>query len=230
MSSSMTQRRAAKFLSVNRKTIVRKFRFEAAQAEIRHQKFLRKLSDRDEKINYVQFDDLETSEHSKCKPLSVAIAVEPVSRKILSVKVSQMPAKGLLARVAIKKYGYRKDMRHLGWTALMEDLKGILKKDAVLLSDENPHYARFVQAHLPDASHQTVKGRRATVAGQGEMKEGWRDPLFALNHTCASLRANMSRLVRKTWSNTKNKQGLEDHLKLYVDYHNRWLAPQEVKV
>ena len=45
-------------------------------------------------LDYVQFDDLETSEHTKCKPLSVALAVDPKTRKILNFKVNQMLLQG----------------------------------------------------------------------------------------------------------------------------------------
>jgi hypothetical protein len=38
------------------------------------------------------------------------------------------------------------------------------------------------------------------------------------------LRANLNRLFRKTWCTTKNKQGLIDHLSLYVEFHNRVLT------
>jgi len=40
-----------------------------------------------------------------------------------------------------------------------------------------------------EATHRTVKGRRGSIAGQGELKKIGFDPLFSLNHTCAMLRA-----------------------------------------
>jgi hypothetical protein len=39
------------------------------------------------------------------------MAVEFKTRRILSYRVSRMPAKGLLAKMARKKYGFRKDER-----------------------------------------------------------------------------------------------------------------------
>ena len=172
----------------------------------------------------IQFDDLETSEHTKCKPLSVALAIDPVNRKILSFQVSQMPAKGHLARFALQKYGYRKDERAEGWDKLMKDLKPLVAETVEFKSDENPHYPKFVSRHFPDATHITVKGGRGAIAGQGELKKLKYDPLFALNHTCAMLRANLNRLFRRTWCTTKNRQGLMDHLALYVTYHNTVLT------
>jgi transposase-like protein len=221
--SSVSQRRAAIILGVNRKTAVRKFRFLARQGDVDQEHFLKKLSEKP--VSFVQFDDLETSEHTKCKPLSVALAIEPKSRKILGFQVSTMPAKGLLAAPALRKYGPRPDERSLGWDALFKSLQPVVRPDAEWLSDENPHYPRHLRRHHPLATHRTVEGQRGRSDGQGELKKIGFDPLFSLNHTCAMLRANLNRLVRKTWCTTKTKQGLIDHLSIYVRYHNRVLTP-----
>ena len=220
--SGISQRRAAKILCVNPKTVVRRFRFFASQAKLKHQKWLREQPKHE--LREIQFDDLETSEHTKCKPLSVALAVDPKSRKILSFQVSQMPAKGHLARIAFYKYGYRQDERSVGWDALMKDLVPLVHPKAKFTSDQNPHYPKFLLKHHPHASHVAVKGGRGCIAGQGELKKLKHDPLFYLNHTCAMMRANLNRLFRKTWCNTKNRQGLSDHLAIYVHYHNTVLV------
>ncbi len=212
-------------LGVNRKTIVRKFRFLAGLRKVENESFIqREYSPHSRKLAYVQFDDLETSEHSKCKPLSVALAVEPKSRRILSFKVSQMPAKGPLARIARKKYGKRADQRRGGWNQMFLDLKSIVRPDARFLSDQNPHYPLILKHHFPFATHDTVKGQRGCIAGQAELKKIGFDPLFSLNHTCAMLRANLNRLFRRTWCTTKTRLGLIQHLDLYVAFHNRVLT------
>jgi hypothetical protein len=223
LTSGVSQRRAAMILNVNRKTVVRKFRFMASQARLSQQEYREELS-RGPLLQAVQMDDLETSEHSKCKPLSVALAVEPVSRKILGFQVSQMPARGVLADFSRKKYGRRKDFRTKGWSRLFESLKPLVNEKAVWFTDENPHYPRHLKRHHPEARHETTKGRRGSSSGQGELKKIGFDPLFSLNHTCAMLRANLNRLFRKTWCTTKTRAGLIDHISLYVDFHNRRLT------
>lgn len=227
LSSGVSHRRAAALLGINRKTVVRKFRFLSKQAQEEQEAWLSSLagSSGNTPIRYVQFDDLETSEHTKCKPLSVALAVEPKSRKILGFQVSSMPAKGHLSRVAFRKYGPRPDRRAEGWNALFSSLKPVVAEDAEWLSDENPHYPRHLKRHHPKARHKTVVSRRGCVTGQGELKKVGFDPLFSLNHTCAMLRANMNRLFRRTWCTTKTRQGLIDHLWVYVSYHNQVLTP-----
>jgi hypothetical protein len=172
------------------------------------------------RLSSIQFDDLETHEHTKCKPLSVALAVNSETREILGFQVSKMPAKGLLAKRAIRKYGYRKDERKRGWNALFKTIEPLLNPSAVIESDENPHYPIPLKRYLPKAVHIRHKGARGSTGGQGELKKLAFDPLFALNHTCAMLRANLNRLFRKTWCTTKTTQGLLDHLSIYQLYHN----------
>ena len=220
--SGVSQRRVARLLGVNRKTAVRKFRFLAGKAKLEQEKFLRSYPVKS--CERIQWDDLETSEHSKCKPLSIALAVDEKTRKILGFEVSQMPARGPLAPLARRKYGYRKDERAQGWERLMKTLEPLVLDRATITSDQNPHYPQVVRRHFPLAKHVTVKGRRGCIAGQGELKKIGFDPLFSLNHTCAMLRANLNRLFRRTWCTTKKRQGLIDHLHLYVIYHNTVLT------
>ena len=59
------------------------------------------------------------------------------------------------------------------------------------------------------------------------MKQLRFDPLFSLNHTCAMLRANINRLFRRTWCTTKRKDRLEQHLAVYMDFHNRILLKEK---
>src|SRR5271155_1824481 len=135
--SGISQRRLAVILRVNRKTIVRKFRFLAEQERSRHREFLDNHF-KSNPLTCIQFDDLETAEHTKCKPLSVTLAVEPKTRKILMFKVSSMPAKGLLAKVSYQKYGPRLDQRPERWDQFMRELTPYVSKNSIWSSDENP--------------------------------------------------------------------------------------------
>lgn len=221
--SGVSQRRAARLLGVNPKTVARRFRFLAHEARLEQAHYLKKFEETP--LASIQFDDLETSEHSKCKPLSVALAIEPMTRKILGFQVSQMPAKGHLVKKAIRKYGYRRDERGKGWSALLGDLKKVVSPEVIIRSDENPHYPHFFKKYFPFSTHESLLGGRGALGGQGELKKKRFDPLFALNHSCAMLRANLNRLFRKTWCTTKTRQGLIDHLSIYMNYHNQILTP-----
>lgn len=222
LTGGYSQRRAALDLGVDRKTVVRKFLFLGKWAAL----LMPELNRRAPLVRVMEFDDLETSEHSKCKPLSITLAVEHGTRRILGFEVASMPAKGLLTKIALKKYGRRPDERAGKRRKLFEKIKPLLHPEAVIKSDENPHYPGDVQKHFGPCLHRRYKGRRGSIGGQGELKKIGFDPLFSLNHTCAMFRANINRLFRRTWCTTKKKDRLELHLALYSLRHNKDLIPR----
>lgn len=169
----------------------------------------------------MQIDDLITKENSKLKPLSVSIAVDEDRRLILGLEVSKIPSFGTLAKISVKKYGYRKDEHPDGLTRLFDSISKIVSPEVLIKSDQHQRYPAFVMAYLPKAKHLTFKSQRASVAGQGELKVSNFDPLFIVNHTCASLRANVNRLIRKTWCTTKDPHRLKDHLDVFMYFYNQ---------
>jgi hypothetical protein len=222
--SGISQRRMARLLGVTQNTVARKLVFLGTRARRIHQNFLIDRVQKNGAFYDLQFDEMETFEHSKCLPLSIPIVVEAGSRKILGFKVGSMPAKGLLARISVKKYGPREDHRPEMARSLWSELKTHLVSSPKILSDQNPKYPNWIAPHFEKVHHTTVKGRRGCVVGQGELKRGGFDPLFDLNHTCAMIRANINRLFRRTWCTTKRAERLELHLYLYANYHNRVLT------
>jgi hypothetical protein len=218
----MSQRRIASLYGCHRITVARKLVFLGAQAARQNDLDRRKLAP----VTEMQFDDLETFEHCKLKPISVTLAVQKHNRRILGFAVSNMPTKSLHANLAKKKYGPRPDERKQGRDSLFEKLKPVLHPDAVIESDKHKQYPSSVKKHFPNATHIAYASRRSREHGHGELKKGGFDPLFSLNHTCAMLRGNINRLVRKTWATTKKKSALSNHIEIYVNYHNRVLIPQ----
>jgi hypothetical protein len=218
----MSQRRCALVLVLNRKTVVRKFLTLSQDAEFSFRK--KNLSSPRSRV--IEFDDLETFETTKCKPLSVTIAVESRTRRILGISVSRMPPKGLLVHKARTKYGPRIDERSEGRRRLFHQVKDLIHEDALIKSDANPHYPPDVKKHFPLSKHVSYLGKRGSLGGQGELKKVRFDPLFSLNHTCAMLRANINRLFRKTWCTTKRSDRLHAHLVLYAQYHNEILIAE----
>lgn len=200
--------------------MVRKFRFAMSTAKEELQKFNQNFNPCVE----VEFDDLETFEHTKCKPLSVTLMVEYRTRRILGFEVAQMPAKGRLAHIARKKYGPRADHRSQARKKLFQEMQSLVHPLATLRSDSNPYYLGDVKRFFPKARYETILGSRGAITGQGELKKIKWDPIFSLNHTCAMLRAHINRLFRKTWCTTKKKDQLAGHIALYALEHNRRLS------
>lgn len=216
LSSGVSQRRIALLLRVHRITVARKLAFLAHAAEQKHEQWLASLP----KVNEVQFDDLITLEHTKCKPLAVSLAVETGTRRILGFEVSTIPASGSLAALSRKKYGRRPNRRPQALQRLFETIRIALDTKVAFRSDEDPLYPVLVRRNFPGATHHRSPGGRGCVTGQGELKKLRYDPLFSLNHTCAMLRANINRLFRRTWCTTKKTDCLRQHLAVYVEFHN----------
>lgn len=219
--SGVSMNRSAKLLRINPKTVARKIEFLAKKCRLKNQKFQKeKVND---KVTHLQFDDLITIEHTKLKPLSVTLAIDANKREILGFKVAIIPAFGHLAELSRKKYGKRKNEHKRKLTELFEEIHQCIDPRALVQSDQHTFYSPVIRRFLPGAEHKQHKGGRGCVAGQGELKKLHFDPIFMLNHTCAMLRANINRLVRKTWCTTKSIERLRMHLELYMCYHNHYL-------
>ena len=214
--SGVSQRRAAKLLRLNRKTVVRKFIFLG----ILSQRYLFESNFNFPLCKTIEFDDLETCEHTKLKPLSVTMAVEYKTRRILGFRVARMPAKGHLATLSKKKYGRRRDERSRMRAELFFEIKHLIRPEVLIKSDESPHYPMDVKRFFPKAQHKTFKGQKGAIAGQGELKKLRFDPLFSINHTFAQLRADINRLFRRTWCITKKSERLSLHLAIYGVFRN----------
>ncbi len=219
MCSGVSQRQAARLLFLHRKTVAKKIIFIAQVAEEK----LARDNHQHPKCTIIEFDDMESFEHTKCKPLSITLAVEHKSRRILGMEVSQMPPKSNLASLALKKYGPRADHRPIGRKRLFKKIKNLICPNAIIKSDQNPHYVNDVRRFFPNAKHKPFKGKRGCIVGQGELKKVAFDPLFSLNHTCAKTRSGVNRLIRRTWCTTKKAEHLYHHLCVFAVYHNQGL-------
>jgi transposase-like protein len=216
--SGVSMRRCARLLNIHRTTVERKLVYLARKAELSQQAFLASIKGQ---VKQLQFDDLITSEHSKLKPLTVSLAVDAERRWILGVEVESLAAFGTQAELSRKKYG-RRPTRHIeGLRRLFTRIVPTIAASALVESDEHKNYPPIVAQFLPGRTHQSYPGGRGAIVGQGELKKLRFDPLFTLNHTCAMLRANINRLIRKTWCTTKRPEMLQRHLMIYVDYHNQ---------
>ena len=214
-SSNTSQNRLCKLLNCNIKTVVRKIRFLANKARTLHNVNMKNIEIRD-----IQFDEMETFEHSRKKPISIAVAVEverfekkgkPRFRtgRILGLVACCMPAKGHLAKVSQELYGYRRDDRY---QAGIDALSKIKADSPTIMSDGKRAYPSLFKEVFPTATVKTITRKQNSGTKF--------DPMFSLNHACALLRHDVSRLARKSWVTTKNLSGLQDHLDIWTAYRN----------
>ncbi len=227
--SHVSQRRCAQILRVNRKTIARKLIFLGTYLRERNELLLDEVQRSEGQFSRLQFDEMETAEHTKCKPLSIPLIVNQ-DRLILGFEVARMPAKGRLAAISLKRYGPLPDERAAQIERLLLRVRPRIAAEAEILSDQCPRYPAVIREVFPQVTHRTEKGRGARPYGQGELKKGGFDPLFALNHTAAMIRANINRMIRKTWCTTKKMDRLKDHLTLYMASHNLRLRGVEISL
>jgi len=218
--SRVSMRRAALLCNVSRGTVARRLKYFGKKYRLKNEK---QLLDCKNQIKQMQFDDLITKENSKLKPLSVTIAVDQDTRMILGAKVSQIPSFGHLAKLSKKKYGERKCHHIEGINSVFEKIKDCIHEDARIVSDKHKKYPDLVKEFFPNAIHKTYESERACVAGQGELKKVRFDPLFVINHTCAMFRANINRLIRRTWCTTKDPERLQDHIDTFIYFYNNFL-------
>ena len=216
--SKVSIRRIAKILKIDKKTVMRKIAFLGEQAKLHNKSYLKKKSL--SPVKHLQFDDLITKEKTKMLPLSITAAVDAQTREILAIKVSKIPAFGLLAQKSRKKYGKRKFEHKKNLDKLLEELRPLVQENPIINTDDHKLYPELIQKHFKGAQHERFKGAKGSVTAQGELKKVKRDPLFAINHTFAMMRDNISRLVRRSWCITQKIEMLEHHLQIYMKYHN----------
>lgn len=226
LASSISLRRSALVLGLSRTTVDRKFIYLAKKAKLSQQEFLKSIRGT---VTDMQFDDLITTEHTKLKPVTVSLAVDKKRRFILGIEVGRIPAFGHLAKLSRNKYGPRPSEHLATLESLFETITKTLSKEVRIESDEHTFYPLMVKKYAPHAEHLRYKGGRGCVVGQGELKRLGHDPLFTLNHTCAMLRANINRLVRKTWCTNKKIERLKMHLDIFIDFYNQTYLPEFIK-
>lgn len=225
LTAGVSRRHIARVLGVHRETVERKLRLLSKRAQIQHNQFISQLSYEEE----LQFDEMETFEHTKCKPVSIPLVVTK-KRFILSIGVASQPAKGHLAKISLAKYGPRIDERPLVISNMLSALAAKIRSPAFFYTDKNTSYPKHLKSSFPNSGHKTTSGGRSCVAGYGELKKkGW-DPIFSLNHTAAMLRDHLATLKRRTWTSTKRLDNLLHLLAIYTVYHNTELAKRYPEV
>ena len=210
-------RRTSRLLGVSRRTIAKKLKWLGNLARAAHAEYLKK---EEMKTSYVQFDEMETYEWSKLLPLSIALAVRAKTGDIIGVKMAKMNCHGKTANASVRRYGRRIDARLPAAQKVMREIAVVTTPDMTIATDKKAAYRNIIKKELPHATHAIHKSRKAEALPQAQSKGQPHDPLFALNHVCAKLRADLARLHRRTWSASKKANYMQDAIDLYVAYHN----------
>lgn len=220
--STTSVKDCAQILNITPVTVSRRIPLLANLSRVFQEKLIGELGKNPE--GHVQFDDLISKEHTKMKPLTVSLmTVASGANKglILGAKVGKIPAFGHLAKKSVKKYGKRENQHREALEKLFKSVVPAVASRALIESDDHRTYPEMVGKFFPEANHKRYKGGRGCISGQGELKKQHYDPLFMVNHTCAMLRAKISRLIRKSWCIPKKLEMLQYHLDIYIKFHNQ---------
>lgn len=213
--SGTTQRRIARNLGVNPKTIARKLLYLGRIARNTHEY---RIKTGYFKTSHMQFDEMESYEHTLAKPVSIALAVDTDSGHIIDAQVSSIKSHGRLGDIARRKYGFREDTRDASREDVFKAMNQVSLPGAFIITDKNPAYAAFHRRFsLLSATLIQTKSKDKT---DSESRRNKNDNLWRINHTSSKLRHDLSRLARRTWATTKRMWALQAHLDLYIAYNN----------
>lgn len=214
--SATTQRRMAIVMRINRKTVVRKFLFMAYLARKEHE---RRVAAGELKTGLVEFDEVETFEHTRLKPLSIAVAIREKTGEIIEAQVATMNCKGPLAKISQFKYGWRQDTREAAREDVLRMVNKCSKANITIRSDAQGYYAPQIKRWVPHAKHEQVNSQRVRQT-ESLSRRNVDDKMFRMNLTAAKFRHDMSRMARRVWVTTKDRMRLQAHLDLYIAWNN----------
>lgn len=194
--------------------------FLSKNAEEEHSK---RLQQKAFDTTQVQFDEMLSFEHTRLKPLSIALAVQSDNYKIIDVQVAQSHYQGRLSSIALKKYGPRGDQSKEARIHVLKTLESQIRTDCHITTDAKPHYPLEVREYFPKASLKQIKNRGSRLKRLLQARRrNIQDPMFGLNLVAAKIRHDLSRMGRKVWTTTKKAERLQSHLMLFVAYQNNY--------
>lgn len=170
-----------------------------------------------------QLDELETFEtHRLARPVTVPVLIERRSYFVLHTEAAPMGPRGRLNPAAQKRkdtdealYGKRRSGSRQAVKRTLELLREVLPEDQPLnlQTDRKSTYRSLAREIFQGClgSHVRESSRR---------RRDYRNVLFPINHTLAMMRDGISRLVRRSWGASKQRERLEDHMAIWVAYRN----------
>ena len=199
----MSIRGIARVLGISINTVTKYFLKAACKAQIEN---LKALENRDFVTTYIQFDELETFEHTKKRPLSIMLFIRAKTGQIISAKVSKSHIRALaVSPTVVKDWNAQVDKTKVIQESLVEAKKVSNRVHTTIACDGLPHQVKIAKDFC-DEGHISIQ------VLESENKK--------IDLSILKLRQDISRLGRKTLSTTKKAERLQHHLDLYINYHN----------
>ncbi len=221
--SKVTQRQITRAVPCNRKTVARRIeRWGVHCREFHEQALLLRGQGLPWEGNFL-LDELETHETDRrLKPVTVPLLVHKPSHCILHVAVGTLPARQPLSEFDQRRLEKLEALE--GKKRTSESVEKVTECFEVLASicpaegpvriatDEKPTYGPILKEALGD--------RVVHERTHSKVPRNTKNPLFVVNHTFAMLRDGLSRLVRRNWAHSKEREKLEWHLWIYIAWRN----------
>ena len=220
--SKVTQRQCTRDLGCDRAAIALRLEKFGKHCKDFHEQLMRERGQTKVWPGRFLLDELETYEQNRrLKPVTVPVLVHKESHCILHAAVGTLPPRKPLSPSNQKKLalqevaeGKRVSESRAKVAECFDVLKSVCPPSAPVRVGTDQKYSyrallrkRFGERLEHETTHSSLP--RTTV-----------NPLFVINHTLAMLRDGLSRLVRRTWANSKQREKLEWHLWLYIGWRN----------
>jgi len=216
--SKVTHRQSARVLKIDRKTVHRRLRlFGPAMGEL-HQFFLARAVRQGGLRGMFGFDELETYEHNRrLKPVTVPVLIHRDTRFVVHLEAGQLPARGCLSEADKAKklfYGPRPSESNAMVDRCFAVLSRVHRPSEYLqiVADGKRSYPPIIKKYF------THIAALAQVPSNDPRNTS--NPMFQINHTFASLRDGVSRLVRRSWAASKKKEELVHHAWIWTGWKN----------
>lgn len=198
----MSLRAIGRVLKINRKTVNKYFIENSNVARVNN---LKKIEQGGIMTTYVQFDELETFEHTRRKPIGIQCSIRVKTGEIISTKICTVPLKALTVSKRYIMDWNIKVHRDTALTDMFLETKKTLKENYVVSCDMANRPVMLAKKFF---SPENIQSYKSSLEGK------------KIDYTFMKMRQDISRLRRKTLATTKKKEFLQKHLDLYTDYHN----------
>jgi len=220
--SKVTQRQIARRLSCNRRTVARRLETFGKHCQAFHERLMHERGQTRAWQGRFLLDELETYEHNRrLRPLTVPVLVHKPSHCILHAAVGMLPARKPLSPANQRKLaqielteGKRRSESRTKVKECFDMLRRVCPTTGLVhvnTDQKHTYRALLKKAFGAQLVHETTNSK--------EPRSYW-NPLFVVNHTFAMLRDGLSRLVRRTWAASKQREKLEWHLWTYIAWRN----------
>ncbi len=164
-------------------------------------------------------DEEETYEGASIRPVTVPLLIERETWFVVAAaagSIRRLAPRGTRRRARQERYEREAGRRPDESNACVERVLGELARRTsgplTLRSDQKRSYPVIARRVLATrVTHLTTPGRAPRTRF---------NPLFAINVTIAMSRDCCSRLRRRSWLVSKNKERLQSHLHIYIVYRN----------